>query len=171
MNQEKPIVHRKGQSLIELLIAIGIFIIVVSGLSFFILDSYVSGRLAREITIANFLAEEGIEAAISIRDNSWDDFVATGTYGLVISGNNWIFQGTEEDVNALLNSGIRKIIVEDLSPSDPDRRKITSHVTWEFTSARIQEVRLVTYLTNWAKPLLPYLAQLHYRWRNDDGGE
>ncbi|MFQ6049791.1 MAG: hypothetical protein ACE5J0_02000 [Candidatus Paceibacterales bacterium] len=156
----------KGQTLVELLIAMGIFVVVVNGFAFFILDSYVSGRLAGEITIANFLAEEGMEAARSIRDNSWSG-LATGTHGLVISGNTWIFQGTEEDISSLLQKGVRKIIIEDVGL---DRKKVTSQVTWEFTPARAQTATAVTYFTNWSKTT-PYVKQLRYRWRNDDGTE
>ena len=53
---------QRGQSLVELLLAIAVFIIVVSSLSFLILDSYVLSRLSQEMTTANFLAEEGLEA-------------------------------------------------------------------------------------------------------------
>lgn len=159
--------YKKGQSLIELLVAIGIFVIAVSSLAFLILDSFVSGRLASEITKANFLAEEGMEATKSIRDNSWNGLIS-GSHGLTISGNNWVFQGTSEDISDQLKGGTRAIKIEDIGL---DRKKVTSQVTWQFTQARPQEIRLVTYLTNWAKPMPPYLAQLHYRWRNDDGGE
>jgi prepilin-type N-terminal cleavage/methylation domain-containing protein len=169
---EKKLIKTKlprGQTLIELLVAIAIFVIAVSGLAYFILDSYASGRLAEEIIIANFLAEEGLEATRSIRDNDWST-LNTGEYGLVISGNKWIFSGTEEDISGLLGRGTRKIIIEELSPADPDRKKITSRISWEFTPARLQNVQLVTYFTNFAKTN-PYVQQLHYRWRNDDGGE
>jgi len=154
----------KGQSLVELLVAIGIFFIAISALALFILDSYVSGRLAQEITIANFLAEEGIEATTSIRDNFWDDLIL-GAHGLVISPEgHWIFEGSYDATDKFT----RVITVEDIGI---DRKKITSQVTWQFTQARPQEIRLITYLTNWAEPMPPYLTQLHYRWRNDNGGE
>ena len=154
----------KGQSLIELLVAIGIFIVAISALALFILDSYISGRLAREITIANFLAEEGIEATTSIRNNSWDDLIL-GARGLAISPEgHWIFEGSYDTTDKFT----RVIAIEDIGI---DRKKITSRVTWQFTQARSQEIQLITYLTNWAEPMPPYLAQLHYRWRNDDGGE
>jgi len=139
-----------GQSLLELIIAIGIFGIVISSIAFLILDSYVTGRLAREITQAGFLAEEGIEAVRSIRDNSWDD-LSFGSHGLAISGNNWIFQVSPEgtDISDQLRGGTRVInVVEEI---DPDRKKIISQVSWEFSKIRSQQIQLVTYLTNWQK--------------------
>lgn len=157
---------QRGQSLVELLLAIAVFIIVVSSLSFLILDSYVLSRLSQEMTTANFLAEEGLEATRSIRDNSWDD-LSIATHGLATTATNWVFQGTEEDVSYLLNSGVRKVFVEEIAD---DKRKVTSEVTWQFSEGNSQAISLVTYLTNWAK-IAPYLAQAHYRWRYDDGGE
>lgn len=137
----------KGQSLIELIIAIGIFIFVVSVLAFLVLDSYVAGRLASEITKANFLAEEGLEAARAIRDNSWLDLIA-GSHGLVISGGHWIFQGISEDIHDQLRGGARTIEIENL---DQNRKKVISRVNWQFSEGRPEEVRLVSYLTNWQK--------------------
>ncbi|KPJ57114.1 hypothetical protein AMJ49_02325 [Parcubacteria bacterium DG_74_2] len=139
--------YEKGESLIELLIAVGIFLISISISIFFLLDSYISGRLASEITIANFLAEEGMEAVKSIRDNNWLDLL-TGNHGLTISENHWIFQGPEEDLSDQLQKGKRVIGIEDI---DSDRKKITSRVIWQFTEERTEEVRLVSYLTNWQK--------------------
>lgn len=161
--------RQKGQSLIELLIAIGLFVVAGSAMVFFILDSYVSGRLAEEIIAANFLAKEGMEAVRSIRDNDWSD-LKVGEHGLMILENKWVFSGTEEDVGNLLGKGKRKIIIEDLSPPDPDRKKIISRIGWEFTPDRVQNIQLVTYFTNFTKAP-SYVQQLHYRWRNDDGGE
>lgn len=148
--KNKFIKAQEGQSLIELIISMGIFVAVVSCLIFFILDSYISGRLALEITQANFLAEEGLEATQSIRDNNWQDLIA-GNHGLVISSGHWVFQGTSEDISTQLNQGVRQILVEDI---DANRKKITSQVSWQFSQGRTQEVRLATYLTNWQRVLL-----------------
>lgn len=136
-----------GQSLVELIIAMGIIVLVISSVAFLVIDSYASGRLSKEITQANFLAEEGMEAIRSIRDNSWGD-LSPGTYGLAISGNNWILQGSQEDISSQLNQGVRTIIIEEI---DPDRKKIISQVDWKFVEARPQRVQLITYLTNWQK--------------------
>lgn len=139
--------NQSGQSLIELIIAIGIIVLVISSVAFLVIDSYVSGRLSKEITQANFLAEEGMEAIRSIRDNSWDD-LSPGTYGLAISGSNWILQGSQEDISSQLNEGTRIITIEEI---DFDRKKITSQIDWKFVEDRLQQVQLITYLTNWQK--------------------
>jgi len=142
----------KGQSLLELIVAIGIFTIVISGLIFFLLNSYIAGRLASEMTKANFLAEEGLEAVRSIRDNNWQNLIA-GNYGLAISGSHWIFQGTEEDISNELRGGIRQISIENINSN---RKKVISRINWQFSEGRTEEVRLVSYLTNWQKVSVGY---------------
>lgn len=159
----------KGQSLIELLVAIGIFVIIVSSLVVFILDSYIFGFLAEEITKANSLAEEGIEAAKSIKDDSWEN-LTLGDHGLKISGNHWEFQGAPEDISTQLEEGATRVIT--IENIDADRKKVISRVNWNLGEGRPQEIKIVTYLTNWEKLMpFPRLAQLNYRWRNDDGSE
>jgi type II secretory pathway pseudopilin PulG len=158
----------RGQSLIELMVALGIFILIVGSLAIFILEGYVSGRLAQEKTVANFLAEEGLEAARSIRDNKWSS-LKNGNYGLEISGDkNWVFSGISEDLSSQFKQGAtRTITIEDAGVC---RKKITSRVGWEFTGNIYQDVELITYLTNW-EASLPQVNQNHYRWRSDNGLE
>ncbi len=141
--------YENGQSLIELVVAIGIFVIVVSSLAFLVLNSYTAGYLAFEITQANSLAEEGLEAARSIRDNNWPDLI-NGDYGLAIVGGNWQFSGISETIDGKFT---RIITLEEI---DQDRKKVTSQVTWQFNEARPQEIKLITYLTNWQKILAGY---------------
>ena len=141
----------QGQSLIELIIAIALFATVLLGLSLFIFDSYNASRLALDMTKADFLAEEGLEVAKSIRDNKFSDLSA-GSHGLLISNSHWIFQGVEEDLASQLNEGKRVIEVEN-DPIDQNIKKITSTITWKFTENRSEEVKLISYLTNWQKGL------------------
>lgn len=146
MNTNK---YSKGQSLLELIISVGIFVAVIASLVFFIFDSYLGNRLSYEMTKADFLAEEGLEAARSIRDNNYSDLLVGG-HGLAISSGHWIFQGIENDLNSQLNGGKRIIdIVND--PLDQNIKKVTSTVTWKFTENRSEEVKLISYLTNWQK--------------------
>ncbi|MCZ2845758.1 MAG: hypothetical protein O2U61_04570, partial [Candidatus Bathyarchaeota archaeon] len=116
-----------GQSLIEVLIAMGLLVLNVSVITFLVLDVYLTDRIGREKMIATFLAKEGIEATKSVRDNNWNDLI-NGEHGLVLTGNQWMFQGTEEDISGYLHKGTRKIIVEEI---DSAKKKITSEINWE----------------------------------------
>lgn len=137
----------KGQSLIELLIAAGIFVVIVSAAAFLLIDSYISNLQASQNSQAISLAEEGLEAARSIRDNNWYD-LTLGDHGLSISQDQWIFQGEEENVSDKLPGGVRKVIVENIGD---DRKKVTSQITWKLTETNLQSLSLITYLTNWQR--------------------
>lgn len=137
--------YGKGQSLVELLIAMGVFVLAASVITSLILDVYLADRVGRERTIATFLAEEGIEAARSIRDSGWDN-LTVGSHGLAISGGKWTFSGYQEDISNKLKEGTRKVIVERVGPT---RKKVTSQVSWKLTEIRSQDVSLITYLTRW----------------------
>ncbi len=151
MKLEESILSKKssGQSLIELIIAIGIFTAMVSALAFFVLNGYVSGRLSYEAMKAELLSKEAMEATKTIRDNNWED-LKEGDHALTIIDGKWVFDpnSTEEDISNYLTQGKRVISVENL---DEDRRKITSKVTWQFSENRNEILSLVSHLTNWQK--------------------
>lgn len=136
-----------GQSLIEVLVAMGVFALWICSVAFLVLDVFVSDKVAREKTIAVFSAREGVEAVRSIRDNDWGD-LSSGEHGLAVAGGHWALQGSQEDISDLLRGGVRKIIVEDI---DSDRKKVTSEISWKFTEERPQQIKLFTYFTNWSK--------------------
>jgi len=136
-----------GLSIIELLIAVACFGMVAAAIIILILNVYSNIQQNKEESLAIFLAEEGLEATRSIRDNNWDT-LTNGEHGLVISGNNWVFQGTEEDISGVLRAGERKIIVEEI---DSDEKKVTSQTSWKISETQIRNVSLISYLTNWQK--------------------
>jgi len=146
-----------GQSLIELLIAMTIFVMAVSVTGFLILDVYLSDRVGREQTIATFLAQEGMEATRSIRDNNWDDLI-NGEHGLLVSAGKWVFEGSEDDVSDYLGEGVRKITIEEI---DSSRKKITSEVIWKLTEVRTEQASLISYLTNWRGSILVETCPLY----------
>ena len=98
-----------GLSIVELLIAMACFGMVAAAIIILILNVYSNIQQNKEESLAIFLAEEGLEATRSIRDNNWDT-LTNGEHGLVISGNNWVFQGTEEDISGVLRGGERKTV-------------------------------------------------------------
>ncbi|MBU1159758.1 GxxExxY protein [Patescibacteria group bacterium] len=130
-----------GQSLIEVLVAVAIFIGGISLIGFLVIDAGIASRQASERTRALSLAKEGLEAVRSIRDNSFANLV-NGSHGLILSGNQWTFSGAS-DVQDQFN---RSITITEI---DSNTKKIVSNVNWQFSSNRPAEVELATYLTNW----------------------
>lgn len=141
------ILANKGQSLIEILVALAIFILIISVIFVLVSSSFLNNRQGQETLQALFLAQEGLEAVRSIRDNNWTDFV-DGNYGLVIIADQWMLNGIEEDVSSQLNQGKRQIIIVD---NGFDRKLITARISWEILPGRGNQVELFTVLTNWRK--------------------
>lgn len=141
--------NQSGQSLIELIVAIGIFTIMVLTLAFFVLNGYVSGRLSYEMTKANFLTQEAMEATRSIRDNNWDDLI-DGIFALAVVNNTWQLTTDlqKADISEQLTGGQRTVTIESIAK---DRKKIISKVSWKFNEGRAEEISLVDYLNNWQK--------------------
>ncbi|MEI7604090.1 MAG: hypothetical protein WCJ19_03660 [bacterium] len=131
---------KKAFSTIEIIFAISIFSLVVlslvSSILFGVQTSTSTGIKSRAISIA----DEGLQAVKNIRDNNWDSIV-NGTYGLAISGNQWILSGTS-DITGIFT---RNIVI---STIDSNTKKITSTVTWPQGSSTAS-VSSSTYLSNW----------------------
>lgn len=79
----KEFSKEEGQSLIELIVASAIFMVVVSAIAYLVLDTYILDRDASERAQAVFIAEEGLEAVRSIRDNNWNDIPDTDGDGFL----------------------------------------------------------------------------------------
>lgn len=137
----------KGQSLIELLIALGIFVSMAGVIVFILLNSYVSGLRGFENSKALFLAQEGLEAVRSIRNNDWNA-LAAGSHGLDFTDSEWLFSGTEENISSL-KEGVRQLIVENIGA---DRKKITSKITWKSLQNITQAISLASNFANWQSP-------------------
>jgi prepilin-type N-terminal cleavage/methylation domain-containing protein len=134
-------VHR-GFSLVEVMLAVAIFSLIVSvfvGALIYAQQSVASfGSHAK----ASFLAEEGLEAARNIRDAGFSN-LTDGTYGLAISGGQWVFFGSSDTTDNFT----RTITI---STIDPERKQVSSNVFWQENPQRTGSVALITYLDNWA---------------------
>lgn len=149
---------RRGQSIIEVIVAVAILIIIAATSMIAILGAFSSGRLAKEETKAAFLATEGLEAVQSIRNQDWDSLV-NGDHGLANTSGTWVFSGTSDiDLSGKFTRVIaisdvqrdsNDDIVESGGTIDPDTKKIEAAIDWSFTSTRQNSVTMTTYLTNW----------------------
>lgn len=140
MKLPKP---QNGQSLVELLLAVGVFMISVATIGVLVLDAYVSSRQGVERTQAVLLAREGLEATRSIRDADFDNLTA-GTHGIALSGGHWTFSGTSD----IQDRFTRQIIITDI---DADTRRVQSKVSWQISEVRRGSVVLIGYLTDWSQ--------------------
>lgn len=129
-------------SVVEVIVSIAIFSII----SVSAFDMYM--RANRLVVFSDHesqayaLAEEGIEATRSIRDQSFSTLTA-GTKGIALVSNVWQFSGTSDTSNGYL----RKIVITSI---DANTVSASSSVDWLERGAT-STVSLSTILTNWHK--------------------
>ncbi|MEK7624568.1 MAG: hypothetical protein AAB404_02535 [Patescibacteria group bacterium] len=134
------LIGNKGQTLVEALVAIGIFLISINAIIFLIFAAQsISGDTKINQKAINY-ATEGIEAIRSIRNRDWDE-LTDGEHGLVFSGNQWNFSGVS-DQKENLN---RKITI---TAQANDIKNIKSLITWQTETSRPQKIELVAIITN-----------------------
>lgn len=122
---------QKGQTLIEMVIAVGLVAFVLVGLVAGAIVSLQTARLARERNVANQLVATELENARQERDADPISFFAdTGVTGPTTVGENPAFQVT-----------VTKTL-------DVDQMEILVEVSWD-DSGKTFHVEQSTYLTRW----------------------
>jgi Tfp pilus assembly protein PilV len=139
--RKSEIFNEAGFLLIEVIISVSVFVLIVLAYSGTLMYGQENINLAGTRSRAIFLADEGMEIVKNIRDSSFNNLI-DGTYGLSISGSNWIFLGTS-DITDIFTREIQ------ISTVDANTKQITSNITWQQNLQRQGSVSLVSYLTNW----------------------
>lgn len=158
---------KKGYLVIESLLAAALFVVFASAMVIAVIGSWNANRMSKEQITAVHFASEGIEAARSIRNQSYATLASpTGTVGVANSVGNlreWsgtsnTFDGrytrtiTVEEVN---RDGSGNIVPAPTGTLDTNTKKVTSTVNWNFSAAKPADVSLSTYLTNWKAVMTP----------------
>ncbi len=132
---------QKGQSLVELLVAMGVFIVGTVSLGLLALDANVATRQGAERAQAVLFAEEGLSVVRSLRDADFDN-LTVGVHGVAISAGKWIFSGASDAQDQFT----RTVTITDI---DADTKKAVSTVSWQFSGARQGIVAFTEYFTDW----------------------
>ena len=148
--------RNKGFSLVELVVALGIFAIVSSGVIFVVINSYRTYYGAGDRQVVVQFAQEGLEAVKSIRDNSWQGVVAVADdndHGVIKTNGLWQFSGTSNTLGALTRTIVISNVSRDNSGNidagtayDPNTKKVIVTVS----GAGISNYVLVSFITNWS---------------------
>lgn len=149
--------RERGFGIIEIIVAVSVISIALFGISQLSLLYIKQGNQNKNYLKALYLAEESLEAARSVRDQSWTTNIASLTMGAnyypIISSNKWILGATNPGM--IENIYNRQIKIENVSRNtndnivssggtdDPNTKKITTTVSWNG-----KNVTLTTYLTN-----------------------
>src|SRR3989338_4610341 len=112
----------KGIMLMEVIVALGVFMLVAPAVMILILGGFKGTVNSQEKLQALVLAEEGIEAVRAMREVDWTTIPA-GTHGLRATGGQWEFAGTSEPLEAYH----REITIIDL---DSNRKEVNSKISW-----------------------------------------
>ncbi len=144
-----------GQSLIELIIAIGVAAVILPALFFGFMTSTQSKAQETQSLQANALMNEGLEAARAVREANWSNIATNGDYHPVIVTNSWtLVAGTE-----IINQYTRIVNIADVSRDsngnvvlsggtvDPSTKKITVTISW--TTPYAAQVSTTIYLTRY----------------------
>ncbi|MDO8435750.1 MAG: hypothetical protein Q7S89_03680 [bacterium] len=144
-----------GQSLLEIVIGIGIFLIIIVAAATALVNEFDVVQTGSSSLSATLRAQEGLEAARSIRDRNWAELTA-GAHGLALVSDAWTFSGGSD--TAFDNT--RTVTVTDVDASTKD---VASTITWATTPSRPRTVTYTTRLKNWRAIGAP---QLSGNWAN-----
>ncbi|MCB0749559.1 MAG: prepilin-type N-terminal cleavage/methylation domain-containing protein, partial [Ignavibacteriae bacterium] len=156
----KVIKHKKAFGLLEVIIAVAIFLIIATSGLGILIANLSSSSLEQEIQAANLYAQEGLDAITSVKRENWNDLL-TGTYGLTNTNGYWELQGISDtqgkytrqiQISAVERDGSNNI-VNTGGTQDPATFKITSTVDWNFTNQKAKTIELIKYLTYWEEPI------------------
>lgn len=165
-NFKYQISNKKGFSVLEVILAAALFVMFSAGAITVVVSGYNANRLGSEFTVANQFVSEGIEAVRSIKNQSFSNLINTNSTGVDRVGNVWAFGGANDTlIHNTSDDYTRVIKVEDVlrdcegnmvtsgGTADPDMKKITSTVNWNFNSARPESLSMISYLADWEKPI------------------
>lgn len=136
----KMITNHKGFSLVEIVLASGLLallsLIFLGILTYGQQSTIRAGQRDRAI----FLAQEGLEAARSIRDQNFTN-LTPGNFGLV-ANSQWNL-AAQPDVTDIFTRTISIVEV------NSQIKKVTSQVEWKQTGSNILNVSFSTLFTDW----------------------
>lgn len=129
---------QKGQSLIELLMAIGISTILLPALVTGLYTTNTTKAQVEQRTQAQTLLKETDEAVRSIRESGWAAIANDGTYHPVINGSSWALASGNATINALTQSVVISDVERNSSGNivtsggtvDPSTKQIVTSVSW-----------------------------------------
>jgi type II secretory pathway pseudopilin PulG len=162
-NKVKFFIKQSAYSLVELLMAIGIFGVLTT----ILFTGFIAtreGKPQQEKRVeATILFQECLEALRIIREDSWSNIANNGTYHPQTTADSWVLAAGEEIIDAETNLR-RSIVIDDVYRNfagditsiggilDPSTKAITINVSWNnpLISSYSSTVYLSRYLENLA---------------------
>src|SRR3989344_2060670 len=155
--------NKIGQSLIELLLTIGLASILLPALITGLVASREGKAQQGQRTKATAILRETQEAVRSIRNRGWENIETNGTYHTIITSNQWelaagsgaVSDFTQSIVITNINrNSTGSVVPTPTGSTDPSSKKIDITVSW--SSPYASSITSSFYLTRW-RDNLPYI--------------
>lgn len=144
--------YTKGQSLVEMIVVVGMVVLLATGIVAGTTASLSRADTTNTRTQALSFAQAGIELARGARDTGWDAFALMGTpESIYCVGSDGLF-GTPQTACATPNidsTFIRAVTLSLTDLSGVETMQVTSTVTWGDTTNQSNAIELMTYFTQW----------------------
>lgn len=147
----------KGQSLVEILLAIALAALILPGIAVGIFASRSGVAQQKERFLGTAMMEEAQSAVRSVREKGWTTFALNGTYHPVISGTTWSLADGPETINGFT----RQVVISDVNREngtivatggtlDPSTKKVDISISWllPIPSTMSSTIFLTRYLDN-----------------------
>lgn len=147
----------RGQTLIEILLAIALAAIILPAIAAGIMASRSGTAQQKERFAGTLLMEEAQNAVRSVREKGWTTFALNGTYHPAISGSSWVLADGPQTTNGFT----RQIVISDVyrengaivstgGTLDPSTKKAEITVSWTLplSSSIVSTMYLTRYLDN-----------------------
>ncbi|MBU0667741.1 hypothetical protein KJ951_01915 [Patescibacteria group bacterium] len=151
--------HKKGQTILEIVVAMGVFIIILGGVTSLYIASISCASGIDEEFKADMYLRQAFEATRAIRDGGFAG-LANGTYGLSNGSGYWQLSGSSDNLGEFTrtlqisdvqrNSGCA--VVGSGGTVDHDSKKITVTVNWDQGMPNPKSISANQYMHNWASP-------------------
>ena len=154
--------NKKGALVVEVVIALGIFVVVVTGVAVLYVNAMNGTAETNKRFQADMLLQQGFEAVRAIRDYSLGDdgYVMTINKGLSKENGYWEFSGDSDIVgeftrtieyeNVLRDENCN--IVESGGEPDPDTTILTITIDWDQEEEKPRSISATKYFHNLANP-------------------
>ena len=167
----------KGLTLIEILLVILIIIFLAALIFPLGLDFYKNQQLqAHSQQILQTLRRAQSKAMASETDSSFGVYLTNGNY-VLFKGDSYIARDSSYDevfdlpMIITVQDPPKEVVFSKFEGKTSSIGNIVLNSNDESRTIGVNKFGTISLLIPAAPPLPSYLTQLHYRWRNDDGGE
>lgn len=147
-----------GQSLVEIIIVMGLSIILLPALLTGLVSSRQGKAQQAQRTQAAYLLNETVDAVRSVREKGWTSFATNGTFHPTIAGSSWALSSDSAVVNGFgqqvivgdVNRDSSGAIVESGGTLDPSTKKVDIEISWglPYSSTVSASLYMTRYLEN-----------------------